>query len=368
MDAEASTRQAAIDAVNALITTLQTEAAARLVRIEALEADPTTQTLLDAETNARTTADTALSGRLDTLEADPTTAAAVAAVQADVDQNESDSDAAEAALSGRLDVLEADPTTETALAVERGRIDAILSGADADKDTFAEIVTLINSVDTANDNAFAAYVLSNDAAVAAVQSDVDQNESDSDAADAALSGRLDVLEADPTTATAVAAVQADVDSIEAAAATARTNLQNTLQAAIDAVQADVDTNESDADTAIATKLGLAGGTLTGNLVVDRDFPDFQLKSNGEKRVLFTDAGGGATGAIKNVSGDVDIYAGGVAGGNKELSVKSTGVEILANLTLSGGLTDAADDTAAAAAGVAVGQLYRNGSAVMIRVA
>ena len=36
-------------------------------------------------------------------------------------------------------------------------------------------------------------------AVAAVQSDVDQNEADSDAADAALSGRLDVLEADPTT-------------------------------------------------------------------------------------------------------------------------------------------------------------------------
>ena len=95
MDAEASTRQAAIDAVNALITTLQTEAAARLVRIEALEADPTTAT-------------------------------AVAAVQADVDQNESDSDAA--------------------IAVERGRIDAILASADADKDTFAEIVTLINSL------------------------------------------------------------------------------------------------------------------------------------------------------------------------------------------------------------------------------
>ena len=73
----------------------------------------------------------------------------------------SDSDAADAALSGRLDVLEADPTTATA--------------------------------------------------VAAVQADVDQNESDSDAADAALSGRLDTLEADPTTATAVAAVQADVD-------------------------------------------------------------------------------------------------------------------------------------------------------------
>ena len=84
-------------------------------RLDVLEADPTTQTLLTAETNARTNADTALSGRLDVLEVDPTTAAAVAAVQADVDQNESDSDAAELALSNRIDTLEADPTTQTAV-------------------------------------------------------------------------------------------------------------------------------------------------------------------------------------------------------------------------------------------------------------
>ena len=41
--------------------------------------------------------------------------------------------------------------------------------------------------------------------------------------------------------------------------------------------------------------------------------------------------------------------------------------IAAALTLSGGLTDAANDSAAASAGVAVNQLYRNGSVVMIRV-
>ena len=83
----------------------------------------------------------------------------IAAVQTDVDGNETDGDAADAALSARLDVLEADPTTATA--------------------------------------------------VAAVQADVDQNEADADAADSALSARLDVLEADPTTATAVAAVAVD---------------------------------------------------------------------------------------------------------------------------------------------------------------
>ena len=75
--------------------------------------------------------------------------------------------------------------------------------------------------------------------MAAVQSDVDQNESDGDAADAALSGRLDTLEADPTTATAVAAVQSDVDQ-----------------------------NEADADAAIALKLDIASPAATGTLTVD----------------------------------------------------------------------------------------------------
>ena len=56
----------------------------------------TTIAALDAEVIARGNADTA--------------------IQADVDQNELDSDAADAALSTRLDVLEADPTTATAVA------------------------------------------------------------------------------------------------------------------------------------------------------------------------------------------------------------------------------------------------------------
>ena len=175
-----------------------------------------------AEATTRAAADTALSGRLDVLEADPTTATAVAAVQADVDQNEADGDAADAALSGRLDVLEADPTTATALA--------------------------------------------------AVQADVDQNEADSDAAEAALSARLDVLEADPTTATALAAVQADVDQNETdgdAADAALSARLDTLEAdpttatAVAAVQADVDQNEADADAALALRALLDGTNIPG---------------------------------------------------------------------------------------------------------
>ena len=312
-------------------------------RVAAVQAD------VDANETASDAAESALSGRLDTLEADATTATAVAAVQSDVDQNETDADAADAALSGRLDVLEADPTTATA--------------------------------------------------VAAVQADVDQNESDADAAiageattranaDTALSGRLDTLEADPTTATAVAAVQADVDSIEAAAAAARTTLQTALQNAIDAVQADVNTNESDTDTALALKAALTGAVFSGDLTLKKsdgsavalrlsrtDSPDMNTEFKVQpsyvdinKECLNIMAGSDVIAAfderqrvaINTTDPDHNLDVGGDG-------KFSTNLTVGAALNLSGGLTDAANDTAAAAAGVAVNQLYRNGSVVMIRV-
>jgi hypothetical protein len=43
------------------------------------------------------------------------------------------------------------------ITTEKGRVDAILLAADADKDSFAEIVTLINSVDLSNDTTFASF-------------------------------------------------------------------------------------------------------------------------------------------------------------------------------------------------------------------
>ena len=270
--------------------------------VSALKIDGTAVTATAAEINA-------FDNRLDTLEADPTTAAAVAAVQADVDANEAASDAAETALSNRLDTLEADPTTA--------------------------------------------------AAVAAVQADVDQNETDSDAADTALSNRLDVLEADPTTAAAVAAVQADVDQ-----------------------------NESDADAAIALKADAADSVLTGTteakgiLNVGNDglnsgyYLKIQRNGNTQLDLLARNIPSGGNLNITNSNANnarVVVYSdefwvrnlGGTSGNGK---AKFDGdVTFGDGLIVSGGLTDAADDSAAATAGVAVGQLYRNGSVVMIRV-
>lgn len=162
---EISARQTADNAE----TTARTNADSALSgRLDTLEADPTTQALLDAETTARGSADNALSGRLDTLEADPTTATALSS-------EASTRAAADTALSGRLDVLEADPTTQTLLNAETaGRV--------------ANDSALANRLNVLEADPTTATALASEAGTRA-------------SADTALSNRLDTLEADPTTQT-----------------------------------------------------------------------------------------------------------------------------------------------------------------------
>ena len=70
----------------------------------------------------------------------------------------------------------------------------------------------------------------------------------------------------------------------------------------------------------------------GSVVISRDFPDLELKSNGEKRLMFTDAGGAATAALKNTSTSFDFYVGGVASGNKEMAISADTVGIVTKIT------------------------------------
>jgi hypothetical protein len=116
----------------------------------------------------------------------------------------------------------ADTTLDGKITTEKGRIDAILSAAGANSDTFAEIVTLINSVDATNDTAFAGYVTSNNAALA---SEVTNRTS----ADTALGGRIDTAESAATAlATRVTAAEADINTEESARAAADTTLQSNI--------------------------------------------------------------------------------------------------------------------------------------------
>ena len=376
-------------------------------RLDVLEADPTTATAVaavqadvDQNESDSDAADAALSARLDVLEADPTTATAVAAVQADVDQNEADSDAAIAAETAARIAGDtaANTYTDTKIADLIGAapgvldtLEEIANSINDDADVYTNIVSQIVSGDTAEattraaaDTALQADIDQNESdsdaadaalsgrldvleadpttatALAAVQADVDQNETDSDAADAALSGRLDVLEADPTTATAVAAVQADVNQNETdadaadAALSARLDVLEadpTTATAVAAVQSDVDQNEADADAALALKAPLADPDFTGLLEVDTN-ARLEFDSNLTK--------------LHNVLRGTSI----VIGNNITLNPAAADgrVEIEGEFYLRpSDLTNAADDTAAAAAGVIVGQVYRNGSQLMVRV-
>ncbi|KZN66625.1 hypothetical protein N473_09535 [Pseudoalteromonas luteoviolacea CPMOR-1] len=58
------------------------------------------------------------------------------------------------------------------ITVQKERIDSILEASDADADSFKEIVDLINSVDTESDQAFANYVLTNDARSAQIETEL----------------------------------------------------------------------------------------------------------------------------------------------------------------------------------------------------
>lgn len=75
--------------------------------------------------------------------------------------------ATDAVNKGQLDSAKSD--VQSQIDAEKARIDAILLASDADKDSFAEIVSLINSVDTENDTAFGNYVLSNNTRVDALE-------------------------------------------------------------------------------------------------------------------------------------------------------------------------------------------------------
>jgi predicted nucleic acid-binding Zn-ribbon protein len=144
-------------------------------------------------------------------------------------------ESAASTLAGRVTTAEGSITTLTSgLATEKGRVDAILSAAGADSDSFAEIVTLINSVDTTNDNAFAGYVTSNNAAVSALEGRA-----------TAVEGRATTLEGDVATLQSdVTAVEGRLDTVESDI-TAIESAATTLEGRVTTAEGDIDALQSD---------------------------------------------------------------------------------------------------------------------------
>lgn len=151
-----------------------------------------------------------------------------------------------------------DNALDAKITTEKGRIDAILDASEADKDTFAEIVQLINSVDLTNDNALAAAVLSiNDELAAeynlrvggdtALGVRIDGVES----AATALEARVTTAEADiVANATAISAEETARIAAVSAEASARQAADTTLQGNIDAEAS----ARSTADTSLSNRV------------------------------------------------------------------------------------------------------------------
>jgi hypothetical protein len=129
----------------------------------------------------------------------------------------------------------ADASIATNLSTEKARIDAILIGASASADNFAEIVQLINSVDTTNDEAFAGYVLANNAALSAE-----------------LVAR----------ASADASVMANLSSEISRAESSELSLASLLGTDLSTEVARAESAEASLDVA---KLNLAGGDMVGDI-------------------------------------------------------------------------------------------------------
>jgi len=157
----------------------------------------------------------------------------------------------------------ADTALDGKITTEKGRIDAILSAADADKDSFAEIVSLINSVDTTNDQAFAGYVTSNNAALA---SEI----STRGTADTNLGIRIDgVVSAATALTTRVSAAEQDILDEVADRAAAITSVQNSVSAESSARAtaittlttrvADEESARATADTSLSNRIGVLEG-------------------------------------------------------------------------------------------------------------
>jgi hypothetical protein len=140
---------------------------------------------------------------------------------------------------------------DTRVLTEKGRVDAILLSSDADKDSFAEIVTLINSVDTTNDSAFGGFVTS------------------SNAAQAVQDGRLTSLEA--VTGSYLTSETDTLSSVTARGATTST--------AISITNTTSSTTNTTGALIVAGGVGISGSLNVGGDVVAYSTSDRRLKDN-----------------------------------------------------------------------------------------
>ena len=170
-------------------------------------------------------------------------------------------DSLEAYISAEVVSLEAiDAGLASDIATEKGRVDAILASADADKDSFAEIVSLINAVDTESDDAFAAYVLKANASIDSLEvADTSLETAIADeirratSEEARIEGKLDTEIA--ATNGEVTGINASIDSLEGDVSSIDTRLGS--------VSGDLVSSVDSLEVALSNEIAATNGEVTG---------------------------------------------------------------------------------------------------------
>jgi hypothetical protein len=240
-----------------------------------------------AEASLRSAADSTLTTNLNNEISRATAAEGV--IAAGLAQELLDRAAAVSAEAGLR--VSGDNALDAKITTEKNRVDAILSAAGANSDSFAEIVSLINSVDATNDTAFAGYVTSNNAALA---SEISTRGSD----DTALGLRIDgVVSAATALTTRVSAAEQDildevsdrqsaitgVQSSIASEATSRAAAITTLTTRV----ADEESARATADTSLSNRItALEGANSDSRLdAVEADIADHETRLSAMESVI-----------------------------------------------------------------------------------
>ena len=238
------------EALVAEIASTDAEQAAQDASINSLEnADADLSSAIEEEARLRAAADLALGSRIDA----------------------NDTDNANLTLSvNSLEVVDGELAAD--IATEKGRIDAILEASTADKDSFAEIVSLINAVDTENDDAFGSFVLRTDASVdsleVALQAEIDSTDAEQIAqnrsidsleqADSDLAGEITEEARLRQEADTALGSRIDANDTDNANLTLSVNSLEVVDAALEGDITSIDTRVSGVEGDLAAEINRAG--------------------------------------------------------------------------------------------------------------
>ena len=186
--------------------------------------------------------------------------------------------------SAKLAGIQAGATNDTAelssldgrVSSVEGDVSSILAASSADKDSFAEIVSLINSVDTVNDTAFGGYVTSNNTAVAQNAAAISSEETARISDVAVINSKLDGIESGATGDQTAAEILTALKTVDGAGSGLDADLLDGHSSVYFATAASVATNTqaiadldltyaSDADvTAVANDVAINAAAIAAN--------------------------------------------------------------------------------------------------------